>query len=272
MRATLVNGDHSPSAIVDRLRRDRYVGLYTSSMRLLDEVGTLQEQLHEPYTRLLVAYAREALLAIRHLREIASEEIAPGFYTTMGKAIADWIEGAGQLLKAASEHELERSLQDLAVRVHRGDRRYVFRGHPSEAFTALSEAVRQAAPGLWGDATVFFLLDDVSTRFLNVKGIDELMSALLFSDPRCAFKMTTESQTLEQILRSPGQIEKAREGRDYQVFDLGAEVNAVIRSPSSGRAFIENVLAQRAKLYPHHPKLVRRRSWATSRLTRSPRQ
>jgi hypothetical protein len=253
-RATLVNGDHTPSTILQRIGQDGYVGLYASSMRLLDTVGTRQDELRQPYTRLLLAYARESLLAVRHLREVSPEHIAPGYYNAVGKAVADWIDNADTVLQANSEHELERALHDCSVRVSRGDERFAFRGHPSEAFPALAEALRKTSPQLWANATVFFLLDDVSTRFLELKGIDELTSALLFSDTRCAFKMTTESQTLEQILRSPGQIEKAREGRDYQVFDLGAEVNAVIRSATNGKRFIENVLSQRAKLYAHHPK------------------
>ena len=253
-RATIANGDASPAAVMQRLRKDGYIGLYTSSMRLLDEVGTQQEELHHPYTRLLLAYARESLLAVRHLRELASDNVVAGFYKIIGKAVADWVDSTETLLDANSEYQLERALHDFSVRVSRGEDRYVFRGHPSQAFAALADAVRQTAPRLWGDATIFFLLDDVSTRFLKMNGIDELMSALLFSDPRCAFKMTTESHTLEQILRSPGQIEKAREGRDYQVFDLGAEVNSVIRSRKSGKRFIEDVLQQRAKLYAHHPR------------------
>jgi len=253
-RATIANGDTSPSAVLQRFRKDGYVGIYTSSMRLLDEVGAQQDSLHQPYTRLLLAYARESLLAVRHLRELAPDNVIAGFYKTIGKAVADWIDNTDALEDANSEYQLERALHDYSVQVSRGEERYAFRGHPSQAFAALADAVRQTAPRLWGDATIFFLLDDVSTRFLKMSGIDELMSALLFSDPRCAFKMTTESHTLEQILRSPGQIEKAREGRDYEVFDLGAEVNSVIRSRKSGKQFIEDVLQQRANLYAHHPR------------------
>jgi len=222
-------------------------------MRLLDDVGIRQDALRAPYTRLLLAYAREALLAIRHLREICPHAIAPAFFRSIGSAVADWIDGGEQLRTANSEFELERLIHEIAVRVNRGDGRHGFHGHPSQAFPALADAVRQSAPSLWGNATTFFLLDDVSTRFLKQQGIEELMSGLLFLDPRCAFKMTTESQTLELILRSPGQVEKAREGRDYQVFDLGAEVNAVIRSTRTGKSFVERVLQQRAKLFTQHP-------------------
>jgi hypothetical protein len=35
-----------------RLHADGYLGLYASSMRLLDEIGTRQDALHEPYARL----------------------------------------------------------------------------------------------------------------------------------------------------------------------------------------------------------------------------
>lgn len=251
-RATIPNGGSTSDAIVSQLRDDGYIGLYASSTRLLDVVGSREHPLTAPYTRLLLVYALEALRAARHLREIDPALVVPSFFSQIAKAVADHVGGTDALSNVASEHQLEKQLLDIMIRVNRGDGAYSFAAHPSAAFPALAEAVRGICPELWSNALVFFLLDDVSTRFLNKPGIQELMSGLLFSDTRCAFKMTTENQTLELILRSPGDIEQAREGRDYQVFDLGADVNALVRSRKR-RDFVEQVLAQRAKFFAHHP-------------------
>ena len=54
----------------ETLAEDGYVGLYVSCTRLLDRLGSPSAELHEPYARLFLVYAREALRALRHLREI----------------------------------------------------------------------------------------------------------------------------------------------------------------------------------------------------------
>ncbi|MFO0818005.1 MAG: hypothetical protein U1A77_08700 [Pirellulales bacterium] len=255
-RATLPTQSADREHIFARLRSDRYIGLYASSTRLLDSLGTRADALVAPYVRLFVQYAVEAIRAIRHLREICSDVVVPLAFAKIGDAVASYVKGAEAARNTGSEYELERYLLELMVRLSRGEAEGVeFAGHPSSSFPHLAEAVSSASR-IWDNATVFFLLDDVSTRYLEKPGIEQLMSALLFSDPKCAFKLTTEAQTLEMILRSPGQIEKAREGRDYQVFDLGAEVNALIRA-KRGNGFVEQVLSQRAKYYAHHPPGVK---------------
>ncbi len=254
-RATIPNGGNTKEAVVSRLKDDRYVALYASSTRLLDVAGNRNHPLTAPYTRLFLVYALEAMRAARHLREIDAALVIPSYFRPIAKVVADHIAGTDVLSAVASEQQLEKQLLDIMIQVNRGEESFSFIAHPSTAFPALAEAVRAISPALWSNAAVFFLLDDVSTRFLNTPGIQELMSGLLFSDTRCAFKMTTENQTLELILHSPGQIEQAREGRDYQVFDLGADVNALVRSRRR-KQFVEQVLAQRAKFFAHHPPSV----------------
>ena len=102
-------------------------------------------------------------------------------------------------------------------------------------------------------------MDDVSTRHLSEESIQRLVSRLVFSSEVCAFKMTTEHQTLEYVLKSPGLIEHARPGRDYKVFDLGARVNERMKMPlekGGGSNFIRDILALRAAQYPTHPTNV----------------
>ena len=61
--------------VPESLASDGYVGLYASCNRLLDALGSEQGDLHEPYARLFVAYAREAIHAQDHLRAIDATSV-----------------------------------------------------------------------------------------------------------------------------------------------------------------------------------------------------
>jgi hypothetical protein len=99
-----------------------------------------------------------------------------------------------------------------------------------------------------------FLLDDVSTRHLELDRIAELLSALLFQSPLCAFKFTSEWQTIELGLQSPGRIHPIRIDRDVAVFDLGADVfQAITSDKDKGNEFVSAILQQRATFHVTHP-------------------
>lgn len=237
------------------LANDGYIGLYASCTRLLDNLAKPTARFHEPFARLFVHYAVEALRAMRHLRELDDRTIRPSGFREIGNAVSAFVEGGEDAKTAATEFELERVLLNISVRLSRGDRKYFMTANPAEVFPYLARAIVSCSD-VWNKNMVFFLLDDVSTRFLREPNIQSLMSSLLFADPACAFKLTTEAQTLELILRSPGQIERARAGRDYDVFDLGTEVNE-LTGTRKGVAFVEDILARRAEHYEFHPRDVR---------------
>lgn len=243
---------------IEALRRDGYIGLYVSCVRLLDRLGTPGATLHEPYARLFLAYAREGLRALRHLNELRSpgQPVPPQTHESLGRVVAAYIADAA-LPESASDFILERKLQDLQLSLEKGDSRHTLMAHPTIAFPQLAEAIIAASP-TWEGSRVFFLLDDVSTRHLHESVINDLVSTLLFNHERCAFKITTEAQTLQFVLRSPGLVESARIGRDYKTFDLGAEINSRLRKDSGrgGRAFISDVLAARAAHYHRHPSAL----------------
>lgn len=243
--------------VLARLRQDKFVGLYVSCTRLLDYLGAPTKELSDPYPRLIVAFGLEALRAVRHLKEISNDTLIPNFHRELGRAISDYLEAPVNLGDVGSEFELERRLVEIQVSLTRGGTSYALQSHPSIAFPHLAQAISKCSP-IWNGHSVLFLLDDVSTRYINEQQTKELLSKLLFQHPKCAFKLTTEAQTLEIILRSPGEIEKARLGRDYDVFDLGAEVYEKVknRPKGAGTAFIESILSRRAKYYPNHPKAV----------------
>jgi len=244
--------EESEEAILERLREDGYMGLYVSCTKLLDTQDSPSSELHDPYARLLVAYGLEALRAVRHLQEIDKDLVVGGCYKEIADGIAHYLQTPLTLSAVGSEFELERRLIEIQIALGSGDKKHRLSGHPVDAFTHLARAVRKCSP-LWNNHYILFLLDDVSTRYLNEPKILELLSQLTFQSPDCAFKLTTEAQTLELGLRSPGQIEKARLGRDYAVFDLGADVYAKVRA-RDGKLFVEKILKRRAKYYPNHPE------------------
>jgi len=243
----------------EKLRGDHWVGLYESATRLLDTLGdelpgSSSTPLHEPHARLLVAYAREAVQALRHLSYLDPSLAVPGYARGIGKAVAAHLRGAEDLAEVDSELGLERALQRHLIALSEHKPGLQMGTNPAVAFPDLADAIRQSSP-IWHETTVYFLLDDVSTRNLNAENIRGLWSSLLFKDERCAFKMTTEAQTIEQ-LRSPGLIETAQIGRDVDVFYLDEEVNVRTRQrgPEGGRSFIGSILEQRAELFPKHPR------------------
>jgi hypothetical protein len=239
-------------AIKTRLADDDYVGLYVSCNRLLDGPGgSGGEIVHEPYARLFVAYAREAMQAARHLREVDRDAVRTDYHHLIAEVIADHLEGTPNLSSVTSEASLERILQQQLVSLAKGEKKHTLRANPAVAFPQLAEAIRRCSP-LWETSAVLFLLDDVSTRHLKKASIEKLLSSLLFKDESCAFKLTTEAQTLELLL-SPGLIEKLQLNRDVDLFDLGGEVNDRLRDRAGGKKFISDILARRARQLENHP-------------------
>lgn len=244
----------APSDVLARIRDDNYVGIFVSAQRLLDSLGEKPKKKRDPFARLLVAYGVEAVRATQHLRDVDEKTVATLGYKELAAAIAGCLAGASDLLDVTSESELEARLSGLLIALSRKDHEYSLTVHPNVAFPMLAQSLRRCAE-IWHTARVLFLLDDVSTRYLTPLGIEELLSALLFQDPLCAFKLTSEAQTIEPSLKSPGENHPARIGRDLSVFDLGAEVYGKIkkRTEGGGRDLVERILAQRAKYFASHP-------------------
>lgn len=243
-------------SMADRVRQDGFVGLYLSARRLLDALGSQSTGLHEPYARLLVGYAREGVRAARHLAEVDSSTIRPRWWESIGRSVTELIAGADAagIGTAISPDVLERRLQAVLFSMDRGESAHRLLANPSIAFPALAEAVRGASAA-WDGSKILFLLDDVSTRHLEETSIAELLGTLLFSDDHCAFKLTTEGQTLELALKSPGLVERARADRDYEPFDLAARVNEKLKHPREGKRFLAEILKLRADQFKRHPQI-----------------
>lgn len=249
-------GDESNDSILGRLKNDNYVGLFVSAQRLLDRPGEVPHSTRDPFARLFIAYGLEAIRAVHHLRDINNEAISKHAHKNLADVIARHLDTSINLVGASSEYDLESRLNNLLIDLSRDEHDGSLTVHPNAAFPMLADAIRQCSP-IWEGAQVLFLLDDVSTRYLNQQRIEHLLSALLFQNPSCAFKLTSEAQTIELGLKSPGENHPARVGRDLSVFDLGAEVYEKIKKPGrgNGRDFVEKILIHRAEHFAAHPSV-----------------
>lgn len=237
---------------MEQLKCDNFVGLYVPSIRLLDPLDNVHRQVSRPLARLFVAFALQALRALDHLLEINKESVQPLAHQEIAEALAAYLATPKNPFRPSSITELRRYLSDVLIQINRGDLTFNLRGTASDAFHDLAGAIRRSAT-LWNDAHVLFLLDDVSTRYLKIDQIGEIFSELIFQSDICAFKFTSEVQTLELALQTPGQTERAWVGRDYKVFDLGAEVYRSVSDGLRGKKFIQNILQKRADHYSAHP-------------------
>ena len=239
--------------ILERVRSDRFVGLFASAQRLLDLKEQALLKIEHRLTRLFVAYALQAARALIHLKDVDPGSVAPHAHARLASAIADYLQGGEQLREAVTLEDLERGLLKLLVLTVSGDGKFLVRQSPAEVFSHLADQFRRCSEVLQA-STVLYLLDDVSTRYLDLEKVESLLSALLFQSPICAFKFTSEWQTIELGLRSPGRIHPIRVDRDLTVFDLGADVFEKINSPGSlGKEFVAQILRQRAEILASHP-------------------
>jgi tRNA A-37 threonylcarbamoyl transferase component Bud32 len=250
------NKEESNKAILlERLKNETYVGLYVSSRKLLDKLGKdSKEPLFEPFSRLFISYALEGIRAIRHLQDINQEFVVPSYFKTIKEVLNNSLSNKEILQNVQSESSLENILVDIMFSLNKGEDFYRIDLAPSNAFQGLAEAIRNSTT-IWQSHYILFLLDDVSTRYFHQNNIAELLSSLIFQNEICAFKITSEAQTIEVILNSPGNIEKARLGRDVESFDLGQNVYGRIKDKGlkNGTNFIEEILIKRADYYSNHP-------------------
>lgn len=242
--------ENNKDKIILRLEEEKYLGLYVSTTKLLDTTGKSTKDINEPYTRLFLAYGLEALRAISHLRDISQNIVTPEYYKIIANALYKFVP-VESLTIVGSEFELIRVLSDILYSLGKGEKEYSIKGNPSLAFNHLGETL-QSCSVIWRNHYIFFLLDDVSTRYLTENNIINLLSQLMFQSAVCSFKITSESHLIEFVLKSPGNIERAREGRDFDLFDLGGEVYAQIKK--EGAKFVEQILYRRAQYYSGHPK------------------
>lgn len=250
------------SLILSRLKDESYLGLYISCVKLLEFDTHVNKneniEIFEPYSKLFIGYAIQAIYAIRHLKdEMDTISVRSDFYKPITLVLRSLISNSSEIDNISSDYDLEIKLKQFLNSLSDGESSYRIKVHPKIAFPQLAEAVRKAS-SLLSNFYIYFLLDDLSTRYLGDKNILKLISELLFQDESCAVKFTTEAQTLEMVIKAPGNKSQAKIGRDYTVFDLGEEVNKIVHeNPREGKSFIEEILYRRSRFHAQHPKNVK---------------
>ncbi|QNN45478.1 protein kinase family protein [Thermomonas brevis] len=252
-RAAKESDGEQSSETLERLKNDGYIGLFVSAQRLLDLRDSVSKIEHR-LTRLFANYALQASRALLHLYDLDPSAVAASAHLTLANAVADYLQGADDLRGVTSIDELELRLNKIAVLTSKVGSGYSVEQAPAQAFPHLAEQLRLCS-STWSSSQVFFLLDDVSTRYIEVERVEELLSALLFQNTTCAFKFTSEWQTIELGLYSPGRVHPIRIDRDVSVFDLGPLVHQTINGTGKGKGtdFVSQILLQRARFHVAHP-------------------
>lgn len=237
--------------IMERLQQDSYVGFFVSASALLTVKEEQQLDTRNMFARLVIAYSLEAARSLAHLSDINHSAVSGGAAKCIESALSAILEGYQFPSFTGTVLELERFLVQLLILATRSDSSIYIASHPSNAFPVLADAIRKCAD-IWSSGQVLFLLDDVSTRYLKPEKIEEILSALIFQNPKCAFKITSETQTIFLSLKSPGSIESASHWRDFETFDLGAEVHKRLKQ-KGGKQFLAQILTHRARFFSVHP-------------------
>ncbi|UTA67556.1 protein kinase domain-containing protein [Emticicia sp. 21SJ11W-3] len=245
--------------IIERVVNDRFIGLYINANKLLDVVGKKDEKIYKPLERIYLRFSLEALRTLRTLKKIDDNSVGDFYYETLTNEINSKVSNI-DIPAINSDKEVEDILikKINLLEKNEGNEISISTAAPA-TFEDLSTAITNCSPILLNHK-IYYLLDDVSTRYLNQENIIQIISTFIFQSSKCAFKITTEAQTLNAILFSPGNQEKTRIGRDLQTFDLGNLVNEQIRN---NKNFVVDILEKRNKLlskdsnnYPHPGNLL----------------
>jgi serine/threonine protein kinase len=218
--------------------QDAPLGLFVSCASLLRTPRT--NVTDAPLHRLFLSFALEAVLAVSAVEFDQSGEVRTSALDDFGRLLIETLPWFELPENTRDLLALERSIQTA---LHKSPPQGSPAINPQTTFERLAEIV-QGLVDIWSTKTVLFLLDDVSTRFLPVGEVEELLSKFCLKSSIYGFKISTESQTL--ALTTPGGA-FAREGRDYKMFDLGREVLANLGG-AKGVQFLEGVLSRRQSL------------------------
>lgn len=243
-------------------RTDPFVGVYASCQKLLnpqDHRSATTAGVSRPFERLYVAYLRDAIQVLRHVRSIDTSALLGTLDVLLRGALVP-LELEEHPDGNTGEAGFTQFLTELQFGLSDGVASCRLKMAPAEAFGYLADVIRAASPTL-ADKYVLFLLDDVSTRYLDHDVVREVISQLLFQHPRCGFRITTEAQALHRVLLSPGGSAPADPLRDYEEFNLGNEVYRLLQEGSTQRnmEFISEILRRRGRqfqdeLYRREPR------------------
>lgn len=238
----------SASAKKDCIIPDSYVSIM-ASCRDLVELADMETQ---GISKLILLYSVQIIRAAKHIRDLQPESINKDYYTTLAKNLESIFGVSFEEKLLHSDTVFERHLSDLSNRIDKFCEKTTMQVPCIAAFEMLADSLLSSSDIL-GNKQVYFLLDDASTRYMSVESISTLLTKVLFMSQKCAFKVTTELQTLYSF-KSPGNIEMAHDIRDFQIFDLGADVFRRTRNPKTGKKLIEDIIVKRLEACNGLPK------------------
>lgn len=249
--------DETEEQVIERLTGDGFVGLFVSAQILVDRGTSVETPNNKLFARLLLAYALEASRALAHLKDIKAGLVSPQAPQLISDVLSSLLSNFQIEALGNSIERFEHSLVRKLLEISKPENSCTLDIHPSKSFPALAKAIAECSK-IWADSRILFLLDDVSTRYLRPEKIEEIFSAIIFQNTDqgadCAFKLTSETQTIFLSLKSLGGVEYAAHWRDFETFDLGAEVYSRLKG-KGGKEFIGEILSQRSQYFPSHPKV-----------------
>ncbi len=249
IHARLTRENSNQETKLDNVKMDGFVGLYVPASKIMELKEGALKRIEQRLAILFLSYSQEAARALMHIQDIDSNAITNFASKNLADSISSSIDQE-LTVDSSGLASLESSLNSY---LNSSEIELTISKSPAQVFSALARTIKLSSNYLC-NSTVYLLLDDVSTRHLEENIIGDLISALLFQVPECAFKLTSEWQTIELGLQSPGRIEYARIGRDLDIFDLGVNVLKRINNKgSAGKKWVLDILRKRARLDPRHP-------------------
>jgi hypothetical protein len=240
------------SAALAQFKKDTFLGVYASCQKLLSPSNydhNVPRAVPLAYERLYVAYLRDAVQVLRHIRFVDPSELLSSIDILLRDALSA-LDMGDMTQPPAGEADFAEFLMELQFSLADGKGTCRLKVAPADAFGHLAAVIRGAAPTL-NDKYVLFLLDDVSTRYLHPEMVREVISSLLFQHSQCAFRITTEAQALQRFLVSPGGGAPADPNRDYDEFNLGNEVYRLLQEGSTKQSmnFVAEILRRRGRQF-----------------------
>jgi len=229
---------------------DQYIGIYASARHLggiasdIRDEGNNSNHVAQFFTRLFMVYSSRICDALSHLEEEFPGAVDPEAAYQLAGAIFGHVGRDNPIKKAHTLDELQTQLLLDAEIWSTDESAPILTTQPWQAFVLLAKTM-QSVIFAEQNPQIAFLLDDVSTRYLNHEEIELVVSTLLVQDPSCSFKITSETQTFFLSIKSPAQINLASGERDYLPFDLGSKVLEQLKNPKSGEKFLESILSRR---------------------------
>lgn len=247
-------GVSDSDAIREALRSDGFVGVYVPASRTLATPRRDIDERADPYVRLFAEYVSASVEMLTHLQDKVPEALHDHASEVLHKCVARNVRDFMSDTVPSGLEELSRFVADLIYSIKREPNRFSLAVSVSDAFVNLAESIISTSE-VWQNSRVLFLLDDLSTRYFKSEDVGRILSDLLFQDPRCSFKFTSEGQTILLGLKMPGENLWARVGRDLEVFDLGADVLEKIKGKTStggGKKFVNRILMKRVEGNERH--------------------